>query len=121
MTPEQKIVLDASTSRVNPISIKKILLSCAIYIPLVLLVFYLAEITFTILNVSMVIVVVFVYALIKEITLSKRAKKILAKQYTYLLQKHPLMTFYIPLLEVTNRKTYLKLSALFVENDQVFL
>lgn len=121
MSPEQKLVLDSSTAKVNPISIRKMAITSAIYIPVVLLVFYLLEITFTVWNVLMVVGVVFAYAFIKEFILSKRAKKILAKQYAYMLKKHPQLSFYVPLLDVTKNRTFLKLSALFFENDELFL
>ncbi|MDD3122309.1 MAG: hypothetical protein PHC62_02210 [Candidatus Izemoplasmatales bacterium] len=121
MSPFQRSLLIDSAKKVQTINVFRILLNVVIFDAFVVAVFLFAEVPFNFLIGSVIFVISIGYTVLKEFMILNRVKKMTKFQYDFLLEKHPQMSIYIPLISHEGKKNHLKSSALYLENDNLFL
>lgn len=121
MNDEVARLFKQTTDTIHQSELKLELINSVIYIPIVLFLFYLVEISYTVFNIGFVIILSFVYGFIKERMFHKRTKKMLQNQYEYLLSKYEQVQLCVPVLDKRGRRIILKPSSLVIKDGVLFL
>lgn len=121
MNEFQKTVLDETIKEVNLFQIERVLINTAIFIPLAIIVFMIAKISLSWIPITLIVVSSFVYTLIREFIGQNRTRKLLYKQCDYLYEKKTGTSLFIPIIQKIGKKVYLKASALYIQNNELFM
>ncbi|MGD9909308.1 MAG: hypothetical protein AB7U79_01740 [Candidatus Izemoplasmatales bacterium] len=121
MNDEGTRLFKQTTDTIHQSELKVELINSLFYIPLVLFLFYLVDIGYTVFNIAFVIILSFIYGFLKEGLFHKRTKKMLNNQYEYLQSKYQEIDLCIPVLDKRGRRLVLKPSSLVLSKGVLFL
>lgn len=117
----QEKIIQASMSKIEGFTIKKVIISTVVYVAFILIVFLIAQIEMNYLHYILVTVISFLYCFFREKMVSRRVLRIVDFQYQFLKAKHPSMSLYIPLFSATAETITFKKSALMIDKNKLYL
>ena len=121
MSSSQEEILKKTSEVIHRFQLKQELINSIFYILFVLFIFYFLEIDFTVLNVSLVIVISFLYAFGKEMYFHRRNKRMLEYQYDFIEKKSEELELMVPIVSRKARRLALKPSALVIKGNHLYL
>jgi len=121
MNDIQYNIVKASVKKAHLFQISRVIINSVIFIPLALVVFWIAQIIINWISISMIVFISFFYTFLKELMIINRAKKMLINQNKFLLNKNKDTSLFIPVLEKVGKKNFIKSSALFIQHDKLYL
>ncbi len=121
MTIEQQLLIDKSFKLIAKLDPIKFLLDMALYIIGVLAILFLIMGRFDWIFAITVPFMTSIYLLVKYVFLIKQVKKTISNQFFFIENSHPKASLYIPMMDKTGKKFYLKRAALYIINDMIYM
>lgn len=121
MSVEQQYLIDQTFNKIAKFDSRKYIIDMILYITAILAILFILNGRFDWIYMVTVSLMTAIYLFIKHVYLRKQVKKTIHNQFSFIERTHPKQTLYIPMMEKTSRKYYLKRSALFIQDDLVWL
>lgn len=121
MSLEQQVLLDLTYKKIAKFDSRKFILDMTLYVAGVLAILFILLGRFDWIYAITVPFMTAIYLLIKHVYLIKQVKKTISNQFYFIENAHPKTSLYIPIMDKSGKKFYLKRAALYLQDDELFM